>query len=65
MARALLKTLSVKSPVWGLPKVVDEKALTSVSELKISSWDDYLIELAKEFGINKIRIIDEGISRES
>jgi hypothetical protein len=28
-------------------------------ELNISSWDSYLVELAKELGINKIYTIDE------
>jgi predicted nucleic acid-binding protein len=36
-----------------------EKAVASASELDISSWDGYLIELAKELGISKIYTIDE------
>ncbi len=64
VAKALLKTLSVESPaLYGnLPKAVVEKALTSASELNISSWDGYLLELAKEIGINKIYTIDEELA---
>jgi predicted nucleic acid-binding protein len=61
VAKALLKTLSVESPAFhgNLSKAVAEKAIASASELGISSWDCYLIELAKELGINKIYTIDE------
>jgi predicted nucleic acid-binding protein len=65
VARALLKTLSVESPAFygNLPKAIAEKALASASELSISSWDSYLIELAKELGINKIYTIDEELAK--
>ena len=33
------------------------------SELNISSWDSYLIELALELGINKIYTIDEELAK--
>jgi len=64
-AKALLKTLSVESPAFygNLPKAVAEKALALASELNISSWDGYLIELAKTLGINKIYTIDEELAR--
>jgi len=45
-----------------MPKSVAEKALTSASELNISSWDGYLIELAKALGINKIYTVDEELA---
>jgi len=65
VAKALLKTLSVESPAFygGLPKAVAEKAIATASELNLSSWDGYLIELAKELGINKIYTIDEELAR--
>ena len=65
VARALLKTLSVESPAFygSLPKTVAEKAIAAASELGISSWDCYLIELAKELGINKIYTIDEELAK--
>lgn len=64
VAKALLKTLSSESPAFyaNIPKNVAEKALASASELNISSWDGYLIELAKELGINKIYTIDEELA---
>jgi len=65
VAKALLKTLSVESPAFygNLPKAVAEKAIASASELSVSSWDGYLIELAKTLGINKIYTIDEELSK--
>ena len=65
VAKALLKTLSVESPAFygSLPKAVAEKAIASASELDISSRDCYLIELAKELGINKIYTIDEELAK--
>jgi predicted nucleic acid-binding protein len=39
-----------------------EKAILSASELNVSSWDCYLIELAKNLGINKIYTIDEELA---
>jgi len=41
------------------PKDIVEKAILSASELNVSSRDCYLIELAKNLGINKIYTIDE------
>ncbi len=65
VAKALLKTLSIESPVFygNLPKTIAEKALASASTLNISSWDGYLIEMAKELGVNKIYTIDEELKR--
>ncbi len=65
VAKALLKTISVESPAFYeiLPKSVAEKAIASASELSVSSWDGYLIELAKELGINKIYTADEELSK--
>lgn len=61
VTKTLLKTLSLESPAFyeNIPKMVTEKALVSAMELNISSWDSYLVELAKELGINKIYTIDE------
>ena len=65
VAKALLKTLSLESPAFygNLSKTVAEKAIASASELGISSWDCYLIELAKELGITKIYTIDEELTK--
>ena len=64
VANALLKTLSLESPAFygGLHKTVVEKAIVSASELNISSWDGYVIELAKELRIKKIYTIDEKLA---
>ena len=65
VAKALLKTLSIETPAFygNLPKAVAEKAIASASTLNISSWDSYLIELAKELGISKIYTIDEELKK--
>jgi len=65
VAKALLKTLSLESPAFygNLSKAVAEKAIATASDLGISSWDCYLIELAKELGINKIYTIDEELTK--
>ncbi|MEM3061445.1 MAG: hypothetical protein QW265_03460 [Candidatus Bathyarchaeia archaeon] len=65
VAKALLKTISVESSAFygSIPKAGVEKALASASELNISSWDGYLIELAKELGIKKIYTIDEELTK--
>ena len=65
VAKALLKTLSLESPAFygNIPKTVAEKALASASELNISSWDSYLVELAKTLGINKIYTVDEELAK--
>ncbi|MGQ9543671.1 MAG: type II toxin-antitoxin system VapC family toxin [Candidatus Bathyarchaeia archaeon] len=64
VAKALLKTLSTESPAFyeAIPKTVAEKAIASTAEFNISSWDGYLIELAKELEINKIYTIDEELA---
>ena len=61
VARALLETLSLESPAFyeNIPKTVAEKAIKAASELGISSWDGYLIELAKELEVARIYSIDE------
>lgn len=61
VARALLETLSLESPAFyeNVPKAVAEKAVELASELNVSSWDGYLIELAKELKIARIYSIDE------
>ena len=65
VAKALLKTLSVESPAFyeNLPKAVAEKGIALASELNISSWDTYLVELAKELGISRIYTIDEELAK--
>ena len=64
VANALLKTLSLESPAFygDLHKTVVEKAIVSASELNLSSWDGYMIELAKELQIKKIYTIDEKLA---
>ena len=65
VVKALLKTLSLESPAFygNIPKTVAEKALASASELNISSWDSYLVELAKTLGISKIYTVDEELAK--
>jgi len=67
VAQALLKTLRLESPAFygDLHKTVVEKAIASASELNVSSWDGYLIELAKELGIKKILTVDEKLAAKS
>lgn len=64
VANALLKTLSLESPAFygDLHKTVVEKAIVSALELNLSSWDGYMIELAKELRIQKIYTIDEKLA---
>ena len=64
VAQALLRTLRLESPAFygDIHKTVVEKAIASASELNISSWDGYLMELAKELGIKKILTIDEELA---
>jgi predicted nucleic acid-binding protein len=65
VAKALLSTLSIESPAFydNIPRAVAENAIAMASELNISSWDSYLIELALELGINKIYTIDEELAK--
>ena len=65
VARALLKTLSIESPAFyeGIPKAFAEKAIASASELDISSWDGYLVELARGLGMKKIYTVDEELAK--
>jgi len=64
VSRALLRTLSVESPAFyaEIPKNIAEKAIATASELEVSSWDAYLIELARELRIDKIYTIDEELA---
>ena len=65
VARALLETLSLNSPAFyeDVPKVIIERAIAAASELNLSSWDTYLIELAKELRIPTIYSVDEELAR--
>jgi len=64
VARALLETISVESPAFyeNIPRTVAERALASASELNISSWDSYLIEMAKELKAARIYTIDDELT---
>ena len=64
VSRALLRTLSIESPAFyaEIPKNIAEKAIATASELEVSSWDAYLIELARELRIDKIYTIDEELA---
>jgi len=64
VSRALLETLLLPSPAFygNLPKVVIEKAITTASTLDISSWDGYLIELAKELQIGTVYSLDKKLA---
>lgn len=61
---ALGETLSVESPAFyeNIPKLVAEKAIRAASELNLSSWDCYLVELARELAIPKIYSVDEELA---
>jgi len=65
VVRALLETLSLSSPAFyeDVPKIIVERAMVGASELNLSPWDTYLIELAKELGISKIYSVDEELAR--
>jgi len=65
VARVLLQSLSVESPAFyeNIPKSVAEKAIGTASELNISSWDSYLVELAKELRLTRIYSVDEELRR--
>lgn len=64
VAKALLETLHLESPAFyeNVPRTATEKAIATASELNISSWDGYLIELAKELEIARIYSIDEELA---
>ena len=64
VARSLLETLSLNSPAFyeDVPKVIIERAVATASELNLSPWDTYLIELAKELKIPTIYSIDEELA---
>jgi len=64
VTRALLETLSLESPAFyeNIPKAVAEKAIEAASDLSISSWDGYLIELAKALKIARIYSLDEDLA---
>lgn len=64
VARALLETLSLESPAFyeNIPKTAAEKAIAVASELNLSSWDGYLIKLARELEIARIYTIDEELT---
>lgn len=64
VAKALLETLSLESLAFyeNIPRTVTEKAIAAASELNISSWDGYLIDLAKELKIARIYSTDEELT---
>jgi predicted nucleic acid-binding protein len=65
VARSLLETLTLESPAFyeSIPKTVAERAILSASELNLSSWDTYLVELAKALEISRIYSVDEELAR--
>jgi predicted nucleic acid-binding protein len=67
VARALVTTLSTDSPAFyeNIPKPTAIEAIKTSEGLNISSWDGYLLELAKSLNIKRIYTIDEELKRKS
>jgi len=65
VAKALLKTLSLESPAFyeNVPKTIAEKSILSATDLGVSSWDAYLLELARELGIGKVYTVDMELAK--
>jgi predicted nucleic acid-binding protein len=63
-AKALLKTLTLESLAFYevIPKNVAKEAIVTASEIDVSSWDTYLIELAKNLGLKKIYTVDKELA---
>jgi len=65
VAKALVTTLSIDSPAFygNIPKSTAIEAIKTSEELNISSWDGYLLELARSSNIKRIYTIDEELKR--
>ena len=65
VAKALVTTLSLDSPAFygNIPKSTAIEAIKTSEELNISSWDGYLLELARSSNIKRIYTIDEELRR--
>ena len=57
VAKAFVTTLSIDSPAFygNIPKSTAIEAIKTSEELNISSWDSYLLELARSSNIKRIR----------
>jgi len=53
VAKALLTTLSIDTPAFygNIPKHIVIEAIKTSEKLNVSSWDAYLIEIARDFDI--------------
>ena len=65
VAKALVTTLSIDSPAFyeNIPRCTAIEAIKTSEGLNISSWDSYLLELARSLNIKRIYTIDEELKR--
>lgn len=65
VAKALVTTLSIDSPAFygNISGYIAIEAIKTSEELNISSWDGYLLELARSLNIKRIYTIDEELKR--
>jgi predicted nucleic acid-binding protein len=65
VAKALVTTLSIDSPAFyeNIPRYTAIEAIKTSEGLNISSWDSYLLELARSLNIKRIYTIDEELKR--
>ena len=67
VATALVTTLSIDSPAFyeNIPRYIAVEAIKTSEGLNISSWDGYLLELARNLNMKRIYTIDEELKRRS
>jgi predicted nucleic acid-binding protein len=65
VTEALVTTLSLDSPAFfgDISRTTAIGALETAGELKISSWDGYLLELARRMNLTRVYTIDEELKR--
>jgi predicted nucleic acid-binding protein len=65
VTKALMTTLSLDSPAFfgDMSRTTAIGALETADELKISSWDGYLVELARRMNLMRVYTIDEELKR--
>ncbi len=65
VTKALVTTLSLDSPAFfgDMSRMTAIGALERADEFKISSWDGYLLELARRMNLMRVYTIDEDLKR--
>lgn len=65
VTEALVTTVSLDSPAFfgDISRTTAIGALETAGELKISSWDGYLLELARRMNLTRVYTIDEELKR--